>query len=129
MFDLKKSFFGLFCVTLISLTIWLSILISINPYTTDVITRITFFASLLFWISGLISFIIIYFATLVTFKSPVYTYQTSILHSFIISVAIVSIITLEALNVLGIIEVVIIALISCLAELMLMTQRGNNGSA
>lgn len=121
--DIRYIFFSLFCVILFSFAIWLSILMTINPQTTDPVTIATFFGSLFVWLTGFIAFIIIYFRSSMFKHSSSKLVTESIFHSSFISLAITIILILQALRVLGFLEIGLIILLCILAEIYIYAKK------
>lgn len=123
---LTKFLFLLFVGTLFTLGIWLSIIITIDPFSVqnDTLTTAAFFASLMLWMSGFITFILFYIRINLT-DSPIpflsQLYQ-SLRHAIVISLAFSAGLSLQHLNVLGPMEALLIFVICVLVELIFKTR-------
>lgn len=115
---MRSYMFSLFVGTLIAFTVWLSILITVNPDSTDIITRMTFFASLFLSLTGFFSFIYIYIMSLIETKyHPTKLVSRSLLRATLLSFTIVFLLVLQTLRVLNTWEIIIVILLYLLTEL------------
>lgn len=113
----KQSLFSVFSGTLTSFTVWLAILVSINPYKSDIITKAAFFASLFLWLTGIISFIIVYLGSLIKQIDSDRLITSAIIQGSIISAVAVLMIILKTLAVLDLWEISLIIIIFALSEI------------
>lgn len=120
--DIKSSLFSLFVGTLTSLTVCIAILITINPYKTDIITQAAFFASLFLTITGIISFLSIFVGSYIWQKTSHQLLSSSIIQATIISLTLTSLVLLQSLRVLGAWEIIIILLIFGLIQFYIRAQ-------
>lgn len=109
----------LFSVTIIALSVWLSILFGSSPLLTDPLTKATFFASLFLWLTGLLSFISIYFSSIFYHNLFNKIIINSVFQSTILSATIIFLIILNTLNVLGWLEFIVVLLLLLLVEIYL----------
>lgn len=99
---IKIYLFTIFILTLISLGTWFLILFNINPYTTDLISRCAFFASLLIWTTGILSLILFYLRIKLSNKEIIFAFlPLSLRQAFLFSLAFVVVLILSSLNVLS----------------------------
>lgn len=118
--DPKYKLFTLFVATLSSFTVWLAILTELDPNKSDPITKIAFFASLMLFLTGILSMVLIYVNTAINSKNGFYaTMAKSILRASIISIFIALSLILKTINVLGLLEFGILLLLYLLTELYL----------
>ncbi len=98
---IKLYLFTIFIITLIALGTWFLILFNINPYQTDIISRASFFVSLLIWITGILSLILFYLRIKLSNKEIIFAFlPLSVRQSFLFSLSLVLILILSSLNVL-----------------------------
>ena len=123
--DVNSYLFSLFGGTLTSLTIWLAILISVDPNKADIITKSAFFASFFLGLTGLLGFLFIYISSSLSSRpvSKIITY--SVLQATLLAFASTLVLILQTMRVLGLWELFIILLLVGLSQLYLRaTDRG-----
>lgn len=116
--NIRYNLFSIFASTLIALGIWIYLLYNFNPFTSDILTRASFFASLFFWLSGFIAMIIIFLR--INFKpkgSVKESIVASIRHGSILGTLIVGLLVLKSLDVLNLWQGIILVIIAGLMEL------------
>ncbi len=115
--NIRSYLFSLFVGTLIAFTVWLSIFITVDPTSTDIVTKTAFFASLFLSLTGLLSFVNIYIMSILTHHKPVKLVSKSILRATILSFVIIFLLVLETLKVLNLWEIIIVTMLYLLIEL------------
>lgn len=122
MADLRKSLFTLFSGTLLTFGVWLAIVITIDPNSTDPLTIITFFSSLFLWLTGLCTFILVYIRSHMSEIVQPTIISNSLVHASLIILSIDILLILQTLRVLGILESIIVCILFLLLELYLHTK-------
>ena len=118
--DPKYKLFSLFVATLSAFTVWLSILTGLDPEKSDPVTKIAFFASLMLFLTGLLTMLFIYISIITNNKLNFYsTIAKSITHASLISIFITLALILKSIKVLGSLESGILFFLFILVELYL----------
>lgn len=98
---IKTYLFTLFCITLLSLGVFLTILFNFDPTSADFITKSAFFASIFILTTGLLTFSNFYIRIWATNKEVIFSHlPISIRHSVLISLVFVGLMILSSLKVL-----------------------------
>ena len=120
---LRKKLFYLFSATITSLTIWLYFLFHVDPTYADILIWIAFMASLFFWLSGFLGFIIFYLKINFYNQEIIYSLlPTSLRQASEISLIIVGLLSLQSLKVLGWWEGGLYILVILLLEMFFQTK-------
>lgn len=99
---LKKYFFSIFSVTLLSFGMFLAILFNVDPQAADILTITALLASLFLTISGLLSLIIFYLRVKVSNYEILFAQlPIALRHGSLIALAVTGLIFLQMLRVLG----------------------------
>lgn len=120
--NLKSYLFSLFMGTLIALTVWLSIFLTVNPNSTDIITKAAFFASLFLALTGIFTFISIYIMSHISKGAASTLVTKSLIQGSILSLVIVFSLILTTLNVFNLWEAIIIALLFIISEIYILSK-------
>lgn len=121
--DLNTYLFSLFCGTLTALTVFLSIIITIDPGKTDVITKSAFFASLFLSTTGILSFLMLFVGSSILPRTPSQLLYSAVTHASLVSFAFVLALVLQTMRVLGWWELFIIVLLVVIIELFIRSQK------
>lgn len=115
---LTKQLFSVFTFTLIALGLFLAILFNVDPNTSDLITRITFFISLFIFLAGLLTFIGFYLRIYLSNHEIIYAnFPIALRQGILISLLCAGLLALSALDVLNIWSAIIFVLILVIIEL------------
>jgi hypothetical protein len=123
MSSLRSYLFSLFVGTLVAFTVWLAILITIDPTSTDIITKAAFFASFFLALTGLLTFILVYIMSVLTKHTATKLVYQSLVRSSLLSFVATFMLILETLKVLGLWEMIIILALYLLVEFYTQTGR------
>lgn len=111
---IKNYLFGIFATTLLATGIVIAILFNTNPYQADLVTIITFFASLFLFLVGLFTFSGFYLRVYFSNREVVYTnLPISLRQAVLLALIIVGLLIFKSLGVLNI--WVLISFVICVA--------------
>lgn len=115
---LQKSLFGIFCITLLSLGILITIFFNVDPTRSDNLTYIAFVASLFLAFWGILTFIEYVIRVRLSKGALVYSHlPVSSRHGLMISLAISLLVSMQFLHIMNIFDSILIILIISLSEL------------
>ncbi|KKP89217.1 MAG: hypothetical protein UR93_C0001G0049 [Berkelbacteria bacterium GW2011_GWA2_35_9] len=114
---IKYNLFSIFSSTLVAFAIWIYILYNFDPFSGDILAILSFFGTLFFWLSGILTMIMIFVRINLFSKNSINTnISISIRQATILSVLIVSLLGLNSLNVLNTLQACILIFIAILLE-------------
>ena len=117
---IKYNLFSIFSSTLIAFAIWIYILYNFDPFSNDILAILSFFATLFFWLSGIITMIMIFIRINIFSKFSINSnISASIRQATIISILIVGLLALNTLNSLNTLQASILVFIAILLELFI----------
>lgn len=114
---IKYNLFSIFSSTLVAFAIWIYILYNFDPYSNDILTILSFFATLFFWLSGIITMIMIFVRINIFSKKSINSnISVSIRQATILSILIVGLLGLNSLKALNTLQAIILIFIAILLE-------------
>ncbi|PIP51304.1 hypothetical protein COZ61_02135 [Candidatus Berkelbacteria bacterium CG_4_8_14_3_um_filter_33_6] len=114
---IKYNLFSIFSSTLVAFAIWIYILYNLDPFSVDILAILSFFGSLFFWLSGILTMIMIFVRINFFSKNSINTnISSSIRQATILSILVVGLLGLNSLNVLNTLQAGILVFIAILLE-------------
>lgn len=114
---IKYNLFSIFSSTLVAFAMWIYILYNFDPYLNDILTILSFFATLFFWLSGIITMIMIFVRINIFSKKSINSnISVSIRQATILSILIVGLLGLNSLKALNALQAIILIFIAILLE-------------
>lgn len=119
----KTYIFIIFSSSILSLGIWLMILLNYDPFSSDLITRGAFFASLFLWIWGLFTLIVFNIKIWIGNKEVIYSHlSVTLRQASFFSLTIIGLLIFQTLRVLNWWVGGILVLVILLTELFFRTR-------
>lgn len=121
--SVKFYLFGLFCITLIALGIFVLILLNTDPYSADILTIIVFYISLYIFNVGILTFIGFYLRVARSNNGLFYlNFKPALRQATLISLIFVSLLVLKMMKVLNWWDAVMLSLAILLFEMYFQTR-------
>ncbi|TSC93854.1 MAG: Uncharacterized protein CEN91_99 [Candidatus Berkelbacteria bacterium Licking1014_85] len=116
--SIRVNLFSLFSYSLIGFGVWIYILYNYNPFTSDILTKAGFFASLFIWTSSFLAMILFFIRLSLVKKDNLKNYfYASIRQASIIAIIISGSLALKSINSLNAWQLIILMIIGVLIEL------------
>lgn len=116
--NLRGTLFGIFSLWLCSLGVWIVILFNVDPTKSDILSYITFVASLFLWLSSLHT-LIEYFIRIRANKGEMIYAPLPIAtrHGVMVALAVSLLIALQFVHILNFLDAILIIIIIAISEL------------